>query len=536
MKYRLGLDLGTNSIGWSVFSLDEDNNVIELEDMGVRIFSDGRDPKTKEPLAVARRTARSQRKLIYRRKLRRKQAFRLLQSQGLFPKSKEDCLKLKLLNPYELRIKALDEKLEPYELGRALFNLAVRRGFKSNRKDGSLEETSEKKPSDEIKTQGDMQSHLEKAISESGCRTITEFLYKNKEENAGIRFAPGRMTYYPTRKMYEDEFNLIRSVQEKFYSQVDWDAIYKAIFNQRPLKPQQRGYCVYENDKERTFKAMPCSQKLRILQDIGNLAYYDSISKTKIEINDNQDKILYKLFNEKEKVTFDQMRKALGLSESNTFNLEENRDSLIGNPTAVKMRSKNRFGKLWDDIPLEEQDLIVETIITADEDDAVYEVIKKYDLTQEQRDFIVKNTTFPSGTSMLCKEVSEKLVKRMKDDEIADLKFHEAVESLGYKFSDQTVEKCDILPYYGKILKGSTMGIDPSAPETNPEKRYGKISNPTVHVALNQTRVVVNALIKEYGKPTQIAIELSRDLICCAICQHKKLLLRKNIKKTEGKR
>ena len=25
-------------------------------------------------------------------------------------------------------------------------------------------------------------------------------------------------------------------------------------------------------------------------------------------------------------------------------------------------------------------------------------------------------------------------------------------------------------------------------------------------------------------------------LICCAICQHKKLLLRKNIKKTEGKR
>ena len=536
MKYRLGLDLGTNSIGWSVFSLDEDNNVIELEDMGVRIFSDGRDPKTKEPLAVARRTARSQRKLIYRRKLRRKQAFRLLQSQGLFPKSKEDCLKLKLLNPYELRIKALDEKLEPYELGRALFNLAVRRGFKSNRKDGSREETSEKKPSDEIKTQGDMQSHLEKAISESGCRTITEFLWNqisDEEKNkingikkseweiskqtstsniCGLRFAPGRMTYYPTRKMYEDEFNLIRSVQEKFYSQVDWDAIYKAIFNQRTLKPQQRGYCVYEKDKERTFKAMPCSQQLRILQDIGNLAYYDSISKTKIEINDNQDKILYKLFNEKEKVTFDQIRKELGLSQSNTFNLEENRDSLIGNPTAVKMRSKNRFGKLWDDIPLEEQDLIVETIITADEDDAVYEVIKKYDLTQEQRDFIVKNTTFPSGTSMLCKEVSEKLIKRMKDDEIADLKFHEAVESLGYKFSDQTVEKCDILPYYGKILKGSTMGIDPSAPETNPEKRYGKISNPTVHVALNQTRVVVNALIKEYGKPTQIAIELSRDL------------------------
>lgn len=509
-KWRLGLDLGTNSIGWSVFSLDDDNKILNLEDLGVRIFSDGRDPKTKEPLAVARRTARSQRKLIYRRKLRRKQAFRLLQAQDLFPKTKEECLSLKNLNPYELRIKALDNKLEPYELGRALFNLAVRRGFKSNRKDCNREETSEKKTPDEIKTQADMQTHLEKAISESGCRTITEFLYKNQKNNGGIRFAPGRMTYYPTRKMYEEEFYLIRSVQEKFYPNIDWDTIYKAIFYQRPLKPQAHGYCLYENDKERTFKAMPCSQKLRILQDISNLAYYDGTSKTKIEINDDQDKILYELLNSKDKVTFDQMRKTLDLSASNSFNLEENREFLIGNTTAVKMRSKNRFGKLWDEIPLEEQDIIIETIITANEDDEVYKIIKKYNLPQEQQDFIVKNTILQSGTTMFCKEVSEKLVKRM--EEIADIKLDKAVESLGYKFSDQTVEKCDLLPYYGKILTGSTMGIDLSAPETNPEKRYGKISNPTVHVALNQTRVVVNALIKEYGKPSQIAIELSRDL------------------------
>lgn len=509
-RWRLGLDLGTNSIGWSVFSLDKDNSVLELVDLGVRIFSDGRDPKTKEPLAVARRTARSQRKLIYRRKLRRKQTFRLLQAQGLFPATKEECLELKSLNPYELRIKALDSKLEPYELGRALFNLSVRRGFKSNRKDGSREETAEKKPSDEIKTQADMQSHLEKAIKENNCRTITEFLYKNQDENGGLRFAPNRMTYYPTRKMYEEEFELICTEQKKYYPDVDWDVIYKSIFYQRPLKPQARGYCVYETDKERTFKAMPCSQKLRILQDIGNLAYYDSATKTKIELNDNQDSILYELLNSKDKVTFDQIRKALKLSDSNSFNLEENRDYLIGNPTAVKMRSKNRFGKLWDDISFEEQDLIIETIITADEDEEVYKVLEKYDLTQEQKDFIVKNTILQSGTTMLCKEVSEKLVKRM--EEIADLKYHDAVDSLGYKFADQTVEKYDLLPYYGKVLTGSTMSVNYSEPESNPEKRYGKISNPTVHVALNQTRVVVNALIKEYGKPTQIAIELSRDL------------------------
>ena len=269
-KWRLGLDLGTNSIGWSVFSLDDENNVLNLEDLGVRIFSDGRNPKTKEPLAVERRTARSQRKIIYRRKLRRKQAFRLLQAQGLFPSTKEECLALKALNPYKLRIKALDSKLEPYELGRALFNLAVRRGFKSNRKDGSREETSEKKQPEKIKSQSDMQSHLEKAIKESGCRTITEFLVKNEKENGGLRFVPGLMTYYPTRKMYEVEFDLIKAEQIKYYPNIDWNSIFKAVFYQRPLKAQPRGYCIYETDKERTFKALPCSQKLRILQDIGN--------------------------------------------------------------------------------------------------------------------------------------------------------------------------------------------------------------------------------------------------------------------------
>ena len=145
MEYRLGLDLGTNSIGWAVYSLDNEKEPQNLIDLGVRIFPDGRDPKTKEPLAVARRIARGQRKSIYRRKIRRRAAFRLLQSQGLLPKDKDEARKLKLLNPYLLRIKALDEKLEPYELGRALFNLAVRRGFISNRKDAENAETVESK-------------------------------------------------------------------------------------------------------------------------------------------------------------------------------------------------------------------------------------------------------------------------------------------------------------------------------------------------------------------------------------------------------
>ncbi len=508
MKYRLGLDLGTNSIGWAIYSLDNTNEPQNLVDMGVRIFSDGRDPKTKEPLAVARRTARGQRKSIYRRKIRRRATFRLLQSQGLLPKEKEEARELKILNPYQLRIKALDEKLEPFELGRALFNLAVRRGFKSNRKDSDNKEQEESKVAGKKLSQKEMCTELSKAIKESGCRTLGEFLWKKQDENNGIRFVPGRMTYYPLRQMYIDEFNAIRAKQETYYKTVDWDAISDVIFFQRPLKPQPRGKCQYMPDKERTFKAMPCAQKIRMLQEIRNMHFQNALGQ-KIPLGEDGEKTILDLLDTKDKVTFDAFRKALKLNSTCTFNLEsENRTFLNGNTTAVKLRNKNRFGSLWDELPLEEQDSIVETLITADEDKEVLEMLNKYPLSDEQKESIVK-VVLPSGTTMLCKEISEKIVKNMIS---TGCDYTTVVQSLGYKYADQSVEKYDSLPYYGKVLVGSTMGGDNSKPESMPELKYGKISNPTVHVALNQTRTVVNALIKQYGKPTQIAIELSREL------------------------
>ena len=153
-KYRLELDLGTNSIGWCIYSLDGNNKPEVLIDMGVRIFSDGRDPKTKEPLVVERRTARGLRRILHRRKQRRKQMFCLLQEQGLMPNDAVQATALKSLNPYELRVRALDAKLEPYELGRVLFNLSVRRGFKSNRKEAVQEK--------EKDSQNDTKSHLQR--------------------------------------------------------------------------------------------------------------------------------------------------------------------------------------------------------------------------------------------------------------------------------------------------------------------------------------------------------------------------------------
>jgi CRISPR-associated endonuclease Csn1 len=67
------------------------------------------------------------------------------------------------------------------------------------------------------------------------------------------------------------------------------------------------------------------------------------------------------------------------------------------------------------------------------------------------------------------------------------------------------------LPYYGKYLQRH-VGFGTSKPEDTAEKRYGKIANPTVHIGLNQVRTVVNALIKRYGHPSEVIVELARDL------------------------
>lgn len=141
-SYRLGLDIGTNSLGWSVLELNEAGEPRAVRDAGTRIFSDGRVDKSKATLKADRREARLARRRHDRYKQRRTFLLDELTKAGLFPKSPEERHKLQTRDPLELRAKALMEKLDPHEIGRALFHINQRRGFKSNRKDRSKDATS----------------------------------------------------------------------------------------------------------------------------------------------------------------------------------------------------------------------------------------------------------------------------------------------------------------------------------------------------------------------------------------------------------
>ncbi len=86
MKKVLGLDLGTNSIGWAIVQHNEDLSY-SLLDKGVNIFQDGvaHDKSGEKPMVAERTAARSSRRHYFRRRLRKIELLHVLVKNNLCP-------------------------------------------------------------------------------------------------------------------------------------------------------------------------------------------------------------------------------------------------------------------------------------------------------------------------------------------------------------------------------------------------------------------------------------------------------------------
>ena len=344
MEYRLGLDVGSTSIGWAILKL-ENNEPVSIADMGVRIFSDGRDEKTKEPLAVTRRNARGARRNKDRYKARREELLACLKDNGLLPKSKEENQKLINQCPYKLRAKAVEEKISLYELGRALFHIDQRRGFKSNRKsdkddkDGSALKTAIK--------------NTREQLEEKGYKTLGCYLNDFKKDGQSTRIHPSEITneknkkekiynFCPDRAMYEHEFDTIWKKQAEYHNELTDELkakIYNDIFYQRELKAQEAGNCTIDNDEKRALKCLPIVQKFRIWQEINNLEFdrYRHDDPYIADERPDYKEAIYDLLRNKKTLTFKQIRTKLKLPDIK-FNLEsEKRKDLKGDDTSCEM-------------------------------------------------------------------------------------------------------------------------------------------------------------------------------------------------------
>jgi CRISPR-associated endonuclease Csn1 len=218
MHWRLGADLGTNSLGWAAVELDTDNVPFRIIAAGSRIFSDGRDPKSGASLAVDRRAARAMRRRRDRFKQRQAALLKYLTLAGLFPDGQAERETLSQLDPFALRAKALHEVLPLHHVGRALFHLNQRRGFKSNRK------AERGKHEEDGKIRLGV-NRLYEAMRDAGAETLGEFLHARRANATNPNAIPTVRTrlrpesgdaakgdgydFYPDRHVLEDEFELI---------------------------------------------------------------------------------------------------------------------------------------------------------------------------------------------------------------------------------------------------------------------------------------------------------------------------------------
>jgi CRISPR-associated endonuclease Csn1 len=346
VPYRLALDLGTNSIGWCLLDLNGNGDPCGVRRMGVRIFPDGRDPKSKESLAADRRLARSMRRRRDRYLRRRSALMNALVAAGLMPSDPVERKALESDDPYELRAKALVEPLTAGQVGRALFHLNQRRGFKSNRKAAGEENEAGK-----IKAGI---SALKAEIEASGEMTLGAWLAARHRKRQTVRArldgagAKASYEFYPERALVQDEFQAIQAAQAPHHRHVTaehWSRIESVIFRQRPLRPVRPGKCTLFPDQERAPWALPIAQEFRILTEIGNLRLYRPGEEPR-ELSPDQHAQLFAKLCRSADLTFDKIKKELKLAPDLKVNLEgEKRDRLKGDAVTNALSSaKKRFG------------------------------------------------------------------------------------------------------------------------------------------------------------------------------------------------
>lgn len=506
MRWRLGLDLGSNSLGWAVVRLDSDGNPCELTHFGPRIFPDGRNPKDGTSLAVQRRVPRGMRRRRDRYLGRRHDLMQALVALGLMPPDEAGRKGLEILDPYALRAKALDAPLTPHELGRALFHLNQRRGFKSNRKADSKDNESG------VIKEGI--GRLEALMEKEKARTLGEYLFMRLRKGDMARARP-EAGFYTGRAMYEREFDKIREHQQPHHSLSDaqWDGLKDIIFYQRPLKPVDPGWCLLEDGERRAARALPCAQEFRMVQEVANLRITEKPGAPALPLTlEQRDKVLGELRTQKE-LKLDRLIKLLKLSSEATVNLlDENRDKLKGDETSARLSHKDLFGKGWHRKSFDERTAIVRVLIDTEKPEDIERIAREQWGLEEAAAQKLANIGLPDGFARLSEKAITKLLPIMEDQ---GLNYSEAVaeiEEYGHHSDFRPDRALDELPYYGAVLTRQVVGGDPSRPVTDEVAHYGRIANPTVHIGLNQVRRVVNDLVEVYGKPEQIVLELARDL------------------------
>ncbi len=522
MKKKIfGFDLGIASIGWAVVEFDneffnpETGEVIEgkIIKSGVRRFPVAENAKDGSSLAAPRREKRLARR-ICRRKARRMQGIKkLFVALNLVPNLKE------LENIYatqiggdvwNLRIKALSEKLSAPELVRVLTHLAKHRGFKSYRK--ALEEQ-------DAEGGKILQAIKENKLLLAENKTLAQVIVERagshgKKRNFTARDAKGNFQacYNNSipRSEIERELDLIYQNQkqygifsEKLY--LDFKNI-AFRFRHAGSVADMVGSCTFEKGEKRAPKEAPSSEFFVALGKINNLAVYQNNQKR--FLTPEEKNALFELLKNTAKVKYQTITKKIFPQQEIQFaDINYNQTAKKAKDGSIKVinpedalfyemkgwhKLKSLFTKEeWDEISKDILllDKIVTVIACEKNDESIGKELKKLNLSDESIEKLSSLTT--DKFINLSLKALYKIIPFMAQG----LKYNEACEKAGYDFKDNVnklVEK-----------RGILLDVIPAEKQT-------KI--PVVNRTVAQFRKVYNAMVRQFGAPDQINIETGREL------------------------
>ena len=515
-EYVLGIDLGSNSLGWAIIGLI-DGEPAQLIRTGARVFEAGMDGDlssgTEESRNLKRRQMRLQRRQTWRRARRLNKIFNLLQRYGLLPagdvstpEKRQDLInaldktirasgwfKAKVASgkfpepvqtlPYVLRAVALDEPLEPYFLGRAIYHLAQRRGYKSNRK---APPKKDEKPGEVAQGIGE----IAEGMAQSGSRTLGEYL---ASLDPFVRRIRQRWT---ARKTYQDEFQLIWQKQAGYrpdeLTSERRKELYAALFFQRPLWFPRGlvGTCDLEPEERRAPKYSYLAQRFRMLESVNNL---------KLDIDSGERDLTpeerAKLVQELElhgDLTFSHIRKKLlKLPKGSIFTIERGGEkTLRGNRTTSKFYEV--FGERWLEMSAVEHGQALQDVAS------------------------IENTAALERRGLKHWMLDEDSAKKFAAIALEPDYFNWSAKAMGKLLplleigTPSAAARREMYPE--KFEARQPLPLLPALQSEEARRATGEIRNPAVTRSLTELRKVVNAIIRQHGKPVEIRIELARDL------------------------
>ncbi|WP_052144922.1 type II CRISPR RNA-guided endonuclease Cas9 [Halalkalibacter okhensis] len=507
--YRIGLDIGTNSIGWAIIELEYNGEQYDkkgLIDAGVRMFDKAEIPKTGASLAEPRRLARSTRRRLNRRADRKKSIRRLIVEQDILNEAELQVLyqEKELLDIWTIRVEALDRRLSRTEWARLLIQLAQRRGYRSARKS----EENDKE------TGVVLQNIRENKKLIDGYRTVGEMWVKDPRFQGRRHNSRSEYVFNVTREMLEEEIRTLFHTQRELglsFASKEMEESYLSIWGkQLPFASgkdilKRVGFCTLEEQERRFPKATFTFQYFMVLDKLNRLRIKPSMRPLTEE---ERKSTLHYLFDRDDlskkktppKVMYKEIRKQLNLAATETFN------ELTYDPNESMTKNENvLFVNLDAYYRIKQQcDLHNERYGPRDYDALGY-ALTVYKTDKDIRQYLRNKTN---------------LANRIYSEELISNLLSQSYATFGH------ISKKALLAILPSMEKGDTfkvaadkMGYDTTGLQLVKKELLlpvipNDITNPVVMRALTQARKVVNAIIKRLGEqPLSIHIELARDLL-----------------------